>query len=174
MKKINSYLTFRLKGELFAIGVEKVLEIIETSEEHAITALPKAPETIQGVVNFRGNVIPVVNTRKKFDIEEYAENEKHVVMVLNLTIGGVEQVIGAMADKVVDVIEIDKKDIQSVPEVGKGYDSDYIAGVVFRNDNFIMLLDIEAAIDSAEIVQLRKEEEADINEGDEAVVEVAE
>lgn len=163
---MKSYLTFRLKGELFAIGVEQVLEIIETSEDHSITSLPKAPDAIEGVVNFRGNVIPVVNTRQKFDLATYEEGERFVIMVLNLNLNGNEQIVGAMSDKVVDVIEIEAAEIQAVPEVGKGYDSEYVSGVVYRNNEFVMVLDIEAAIDADEIIHLKKEdeEEAEVEE----------
>ncbi|MBK3519671.1 chemotaxis protein CheW [Carboxylicivirga marina] len=170
-KQLNSYLTFRLKGELFAIGVEKVLEIIETTEDHTITNLPKAPDAVEGVVNFRGNVIPVVNTRQKFDLENYQEQERFVVMVLNLTLGGEEHIVGAMSDKVVDVIEIVEKEIQPVPEVGKGYNSDYVSGVVYRKGEFVMVLDIEAAIESDEIIQLREEEVEESNEQDGLIAE---
>ncbi|WP_430816905.1 chemotaxis protein CheW [Carboxylicivirga sp. RSCT41] len=168
-QQIKSYLTFRLKGELFAIGVDKVLEIIETSEDHTITNLPKAPEAVEGVVNFRGNVIPVVNTRQKFDLDNYEDQERFVVMVLNLNLGGEEHIVGAMSDKVVDVIEIMEKDIQPVPEVGKGYNSDYVSGVVYRNEEFVMVLDIEAAIDSDEIIQIKNEEEEEIVTDEEAI-----
>jgi purine-binding chemotaxis protein CheW len=157
VKKSESYLLFRLQEELFAISVHKVLEIIETGEEHSITHLPKAPPCVNGVVNFRGNVIPVVNTRLKFDLEDYTNTEKFVVMVLSLQMNNQELYIGAMSDKVVDVIEISEKDIKPVPEVGKGYNANYIKGVLHHNNRFIMLLNIEAAIGTDEIVKLKDE-----------------
>lgn len=169
-KTNNSFLTFILNNEFFALGVEKVLEIIETSDENTLTNLPKAPESVEGVANFRGNVIPIVNTRLKFDMPAYASNERFVIMVLQLNIGGVQQIIGTMADKVVDVIEIQEKDIQAVPEVGQGVNSDYIQGVVHRQDKFIMLLDLESAIQSDEIIRL--EDTVETKEGPEdAIIE---
>ena len=157
IKSSNSYLTFRMQAELFAIGVDKVLEIIEIGEEHSITNLPKAPATISGVVNFRGNVIPVVDTRKKFDLEYYKESDKYVIMVLNLKINNTEHLVGAMADKVVDVVEIVDADIKPVPVIGKGYNSEFISGVVNRDNSFIMLLNLEAAISTEDIVKLKEE-----------------
>jgi purine-binding chemotaxis protein CheW len=150
----DSYLLFRLQEELFAVSVHKVLEIIETGEEHVITHLPKAPHTISGVVNFRGNVIPVVNARLKFDLDDYSTDEKFVVIVLNLWINNQEHIIGATSDKVVDVIELTEKDIKPVPKVGQGYNSDYIRGVVYRDGRFIMLLNLEATIGSSEIINI--------------------
>ncbi|MBK3516886.1 chemotaxis protein CheW [Carboxylicivirga marina] len=157
--KSTSFLTFMLDGELFAIGVHKVLEIIETGADHSVTNLPKAPDTIEGVVNFRGNVIPIVNSRLKFDMATYGCDDKFVIMVLKLMLNNTEQIVGAMADKVVDVIEIDEKEIQPVPEVGKGLNSDFITGVLHRNNQFITLLDFEKAISSDEIIQLKTEDD---------------
>lgn len=169
-KTVHSYLTFLLEGELFAISVHKVLEIIETGEEHNITPLPKAPESISGVVNFRGNVIPVVDTRMKFDLPAYEEDQKFVIMVLNLTLNNNEHFVGAKADKVVDVIEIDNKEIKPVPEVGQGYNSEYIQGVVHHEGQFVMLLDLDAAMGTDEIVHLKEhiEEEAEAIEDGES------
>lgn len=155
-KTSESYLLFRLQDDFFAVSVHKVLEIIETDEEHIITHLPKAPETISGVVNFRGNVIPVVNTRLKFDLDTYQKKDKFVVIVLNLILNNQEHIIGAMSDKVVDVIELTRKDIKPVPQVGQGYNSDYLQGVVYRNGKFIMLLDLEATIGTTDIIQLKE------------------
>jgi purine-binding chemotaxis protein CheW len=162
-KTLESYLTFKLEGELFAISVHKVLEIIETGDEHNITHLPKAPEAISGVVNFRGNVIPVVDTRMKFDLPTYEEKQKFVIMVLNLTLNNNEHFVGAMADKVVDVIEINEQEIKPVPEVGQGYNSEYIRGVIHREGQFIMLLDLDRAMGTDEIVHLKEQ----IAEGEE-------
>ncbi|MBS2100657.1 chemotaxis protein CheW [Carboxylicivirga linearis] len=153
----NSYLLFRLQEELFAVSVHKVLEIIETGDEHHITHLPKAASSIAGVVNFRGDVIPVVNSRLKFDMDNYSEGEKFVVIILNLQINEQEHVVGLKADKVVDVIEIKNEDVKPIPEVGQGYNSDYIEGVVNRANKFIMLLNLENAISSNEIVKLKED-----------------
>lgn len=160
---VNSFLTFLLEGETFAITVKKVLEVIETGEEHTITHLPKAPPAICGVVNFRGNVIPVIDTRIKFDLTPYKENDRFVIIVLNLIINGNEHTVGAMADKVVDVVEISEEMVKPIPEVGKGYNSDYIDGVVHRDNTFVMLLNLEAAIGTTDIVNLNVDSE-DSNE----------
>ena len=159
----NSYLLFRLQEELFAISVHKVLEIIETGEEHTITHLPKAPPSISGVVNFRGNVIPVVNARLKFDLDDYENEEKFVVIVLNLELNNHEHVVGAQSDKVVDVIEISQSEIKPVPEVGQGYNSEYLNGIVHRNGKFIMLLNLEEAIGSDDIIKLKEQETPEEN-----------
>jgi len=165
-KKTESYLAFRLQGELFAVSVHKVLEIIETGDEHTITHLPKASESIAGVVNFRGNVIPVVDTRMKFDMRPYEDTDKFVVIVLNLNINNTEHFVGAKADKVVDVLEISDHEIKNVPEVGQGYNSDFIQGVIHRENNFLMLLNLEAAMGTEEIISLKNIENETLVEAD--------
>ncbi len=156
--KPESFLLFRLQQELFAISVHKVLEIIETGEENKITHLPKAPSSISGVVNFRGDVVPVVNTRLKFDLDNYKDDEKFVVIILKLIINNEPHIIGAMSDKVVDVIEISESEIKSVPEVGKGYNAEFINGVIHRDNQFVMLINMEAAIVNEEIISLKEKE----------------
>jgi len=173
-KKTESYLAFRLQGELFAVSVHKVLEIIETGDEHTITYLPKASKSIAGVVNFRGNVIPVVDTRMKFDMRPYEDNDKFVVIVLNLTINNSEHFIGAKADKVVDVLEISDNEIKNVPEVGQGYNSDFIKGVIHRDNKFLMLLNLEAAMGTEEIISLKNTETEEVIEADEMGTDSAE
>ncbi|MBK3519677.1 chemotaxis protein CheW [Carboxylicivirga marina] len=170
INKSQSFLTFQLANELFAISVHKVLEIIETDEEHNITPLPKAPPTVSGVINFRGNVIPVIDTRMKFDMPFYQEGERFVVMVLNLQIGDTKHLVGCKTDKVVDVIEIDMDKVEDVPAIAKGYNSEYIDGVVNRNERFIMLLNLEEAIGSDDIVSLKKED-VELEEASEQTVE---
>ncbi len=174
-KDIESYLTFKLQNELFAISVHKVLEIIETGEEHTITPLPKAPPAISGVVNFRGHVIPVVDTRQKFDFQDYVDGDKFVVIVLNLNVYGNDHFIGAMVDKVVDVIEMDTTLIRPVPEVGQGYNSEFIRGVVHYDKRFIMILNLEAAMGTNEIISLKVDEMQDAEAAAEpALVEASE
>jgi len=166
-KNTESYLVFRLQGELFAVSVHKVLEIIETDDEHTITYLPKASESIAGVVNFRGNVIPVLDTRMKFDMRPYEEDDKFVVIVLNLNINNSEHFVGAKADKVIDVLEITEDEIKPVPEVGQGYNSDFIKGVIHRDNRFLMLLNLEATMGTEDIISLKKPEIDELVEADE-------
>ncbi len=156
--KSESFLLFRLKQELFAINVHKVLEIIETGEENKITPLPKAPRYISGVVNFRGDVVPVINTRLKFDLDNYRVNEKFVIIILKLIINNEPHIIGAKSDKVVDVIEISESEIKSVPAVGKGLNAEFIQGVIYRDNQSVMLINMETVITNNEIISLKEKE----------------
>jgi purine-binding chemotaxis protein CheW len=141
---------------MFTINVASILEVIETGEEHPITHLPKAPEYIEGVVNFRGEILPIVNSRIKLDMPNYGENEYFVIIVYNLSLNNQSVQVGMMADKVVDVIEIEASDIRPISEIGLTYDSDFIDGVVLKNKEFITLLNIEEILSCDDIVQFKQ------------------
>ena len=133
----STYLTFVLGKELFAVNVVNVLEVLEQQQ---ITRVPKAPEHILGIINFRGDILPVVNTQHKFNLPTIDEESKNYIIVFDLTKNNVRYTVAATADGVKDVIEIDPIEIKPVPEMGINYDSRYMAGVIRRNDTFILLI----------------------------------
>ena len=133
----STFLTFLLGNELFAVNVANVLEVLEQQQ---ITRVPRAPEHIMGIINFRGEILPVVNTRQKFNLPTIDEESKNFIIVYDLTKDEVNYTVSATADGVKDVIEIDPSEIKPVPEMGLSYDTRYIAGVIRRNDAFILLI----------------------------------
>lgn len=133
----ETYLTFILGKDLFAVNVKNVLEVLEQQQ---ITRVPKAPEHILGIINFRGEILPVFNTWKKFNLPTTENSEKHLLIVY--TIGEAEDQfrISASSDGVRDVIDIAPEEIKPVPEMGLGYDYRFIAGVIKRDENFILII----------------------------------
>lgn len=156
---LKSYLTFHLGGEMFTVNVASVLEIIEPGEEYVITPLPKAPGSIAGVVNFRGHVLPILNLRVKMDMDNYKDNERFVIIILSLELDGQSELVGMIADKVVDVIEIEEADKRPVPLIGQGYDSEFIEGVVLKDKHFIMMLNTEAVLSIEDVIKLKMDAE---------------
>jgi purine-binding chemotaxis protein CheW len=136
----QTFLTFLLGREYFAVNVAKVLEVLE--RQH-ITTIPQAPEQILGIINFRGDILPVVDTRLKFNLPSQNSEDKNFVIVYDISTEGNKFVIAATADSVKDVIEIADSEIKPVPEMGISYNTRYIIGAVRRDNSFIMLLDIE-------------------------------
>ena len=136
----ETYLTFQLGKEYFAVNVVKVLEVLE--KQH-ITKVPQAPDHILGIINFRGDILPVVDTRKKFNLPSLSLEEKNFIIVFDFSIDSKNIIIAATADAVKDVIEIKPDEIKPVPEMGISYNTKFIAGAVRRDENFILLLDIE-------------------------------
>ncbi len=150
---INSYLSFKLDNELYAAHVSKVLNILEMTR---ITRVPKAPAYMKGVINLRGMVLPVIDTRIKFAMPEAQYTDKTCIVVMDLEIDGELVHVGALVDEVVAVLEIDNKQIEPPPGIGKTYRSDFITGVAKVEDNFVMILDMIKIFSTGEIESIKK------------------
>ena len=148
----QTFLTFLLGQEYFAVNVTKVLEVLEKQD---ITKVPKTPPHILGIINFRGDILPVVDTRLKFNLPSQDLEDKNFVIVFDLSTENNKFIIAATADSVKDVIEILDNEIKSVPEMGISYNTKFISGAIRRNDEFILLLDIDKvfSLSDAESVQ---------------------
>ncbi len=149
--EINSYLTFRLENEVYALNTANVLHILEMQK---ITKVPKAPDYILGVINLRGAVIPVIDTRKKFELPGIELTSKTCILVLELILPANELIIGTMVDEVSEVIEIQEKDIKPPPAIGDNYRAEFIEGVAVNDDGFILILDLEKLLTGDEITKL--------------------
>jgi purine-binding chemotaxis protein CheW len=142
---LNSFLTFRLGDELF---VSKVLEILEIPK---ITKVPRSPAFMRGVVNLRGNVLPVIDTRNKFGLPSVDDTVNSCILVLNIDLEGKEIVLGAIVDEVQEVMEIDPAAIQALPTVGAKYKTEFIEGMVKQHEQFIMVLNLNLVFTSDEV-----------------------
>jgi purine-binding chemotaxis protein CheW len=138
MEKLT-YLTFVIGKEYFAVNVQYVLEVLQHQQ---ITPVPQTPAHILGIINFRGDILPVIDTRQKFNIAIDDDATRQITIVFDVSTEGQSVVIAATADAVKDVIEIDSAEIKPVPEMGISYDSRLIAGAIRRENQFIMLLDM--------------------------------
>lgn len=152
-EKIISYLTFKLGDELFASNVSRVMNILELTK---ITKVPKAPSYMKGVINLRGDVLPVVDTRLKFGMEETQFTPSTCILVLIIEFEGETVHLGALVDSVQEVLEIEDKEILPPPSIGSTYRSDFIIGVVEHDENFIMVLDVEKVFTGEELKQLKE------------------
>jgi len=145
------YLTFRLGDELFAIDVGQVREVLEME---TITAVPNALEFMRGIINVRGSVVPVVDLRAKFGMSAI-ENTVHTrVVVMELDLDGEVNVLGALADSVHEVIELNPDTIEPPPRLGNRWRSQFIKGVGKRDERFILILDIEKVFSLEELTTL--------------------
>lgn len=154
----QSYLTFRLDDELFATSVENVLEILELSK---ITKVPRSPRFMRGVINLRGNVLPVIDARLKFGLPRAEDTVNTCILVLNIHVEGENLRLGALVDAVQEVIEIDSSNIQPAPSIGSKYRSEFIEGMVKLNEQFIMLLNLDKVFNSDDITILQETTEGD-------------
>jgi purine-binding chemotaxis protein CheW len=148
---MNSFLSFRLGEELFAANVGKVLEILEIPK---VTKVPRSPAFMRGVINLRGNVLPVIDTRAKFGLPATDDTVNTCILVMNIAMEGRDIILGAVVDAVQEVMEIDESSIQSVPTVGARYKTEFIEGMVKLNEQFIMVLNLDLVFTSEEVAIL--------------------
>jgi purine-binding chemotaxis protein CheW len=149
----HSYLSFSLGEELFAVNVAKVLEILEVTK---ITKVPKSPEYMRGVINLRGSVLPVIDTRVKFDMGLTTHTVNTCIMVLNIRMDNDTLVLGALVDAVQEVLEIGAEQIKPAPSIGSKYKSEFIDGMVKIDEQFIMLLNIDRVLSSNELITVKE------------------
>ena len=151
--EINSYLTFKIGKEEFGAHVSKVLNILELQK---ITKVPKSPDYMKGVINLRGMVLPVIDTRVKFDMTPAEFTDNTCIIVMELNVNDKTLNIGALVDSVVAVREIDEQKIQATPSIGNNYKSEFITGVVKIDEDFIMIPDLVKLFTSDEFNKLKK------------------
>lgn len=149
----NSYLSFKLGDEVFAVHVGQVLNILEMTR---ITEVPKAPEYMRGVINLRGTILPVVDTRIKFGMTPIVKTKSTCIVVMEVDIYGETVLVGTLVDDVQAVLEIDKAGIQPPPSIGSKYKSEFIYGMAKQEDDFIMLLDMDKILSADEILDIQE------------------
>ncbi|MFA6401962.1 MAG: chemotaxis protein CheW [Salinivirgaceae bacterium] len=147
----NTYLTFRLGKEYFASNVSKVLNILEMLP---ITHIPKAPDYMKGVINLRGLVLPVIDTRIKFGMTPTEMSPSTGILVLDIHVNGVAAKLGAIVDSVDEVIELGEADIQEPPSIGTKYKSEFIEGMAKKDQGFIMILNMDKVFSADEILEV--------------------
>lgn len=149
----STYLTFVLGKEYFAVCVDEVLEVLQHQQ---ITSVPKTPDHILGIINFRGDILPVVDTRIKFNLSTQDENQRSIIIVFDIAGEDQRIQIAATADAVKDVIEVDPDEIKPVPEMGISYNAKFISGAIRRNDTFIMMLNIEKVFSISDLAMVQQ------------------
>jgi len=151
--QVNSFLSFKLGEEEFAANVSKVLNILELTR---ITKVPKAPSFMKGVINLRGMVLPVIDTRLKFEMSATVSTDKTCIIVLELDLDHEKVYVGSLVDEVVAVLELENKQIEPPPNIGSKYKSEFIYGMTKKEDKFIMLLDMEKIFSEMELDQIKE------------------
>ncbi|MDI6761879.1 MAG: chemotaxis protein CheW [Thermodesulfobacteriota bacterium] len=149
----GKYLTFSLAGEEYGVGILKVKEIIGMMP---ITTVPRTPSYVKGVINLRGKVIPVVDLRLKFGMEEIGYTERTCIIVVETRGQGGSVLIGIVVDSVSEVLNIKSADIEETPTFGARLDTDYILGMAKMNGGVKILLDIDKVLSAEEVAVLDK------------------
>ena len=151
----RQYLTFKLADEVFGIEVSKVREVLDFT---TITKIPRTPDFMSGVINLRGNVVPVVDLRLCFEMSKTEKTVNTCIVVMEMLIEGESTVIGALADSVEEVIDLEPEQIQPAPRMGTQIRTDFIKGMGRREAQFIMILDIDRVFSAEELSTVRGSE----------------
>lgn len=133
--------TFEVGNEEFAIDILKVREINRLME---LTRVPQSPPDVEGVINLRGRIIPVIDLRRRFGIGEAKRDDKTRIVVVEVN----KRVLGFLVDCVHEVLRINSDIVDQAPTTACGLRSDYVAGVAKLSDRLIILLDIEKLLGS--------------------------
>ncbi len=149
----GKYLTFLLKNEEYAININKIIEIIGMQ---AITAIPKTPAAIKGVINLRGKIIPVMDLRVKFGMEEKEYDERTCTIVVEILHDEEQKQVGLIVDTVNEVADINNVDNPPTYDE-QGYEK-FLLGIGKLKDRVIMLLDINDIITGSDVAHFSEKE----------------
>lgn len=144
----SQYLTFKLDQELFAVDIGKVREVLEFT---TMTKVPRMPDFMRGVINLRGNVVPVVDMRLKLGLSKTEKTVDTCVVISEVAVDGERTVLGALVDSVQEVIDLDASSVAPPPHMGSRVDSAVIRGMGKREDQFIMILDLDKVFTASEL-----------------------
>ncbi|MBF0621145.1 MAG: chemotaxis protein CheW [Magnetococcales bacterium] len=154
----TQFLTFTLAEETFAVSINQIREVLEFT---SLTEIPSTPEFMVGVINLRGHVVPVVDMRIKFGMEQAERTVNTCIIIIEVKINEDDSVLlGAMADSVNEVMELRKDAIEPAPKIGTGIDTDYILGMGKQGNNFVILLDTQKVFSMEEMGVLKSAERA--------------
>ena len=152
----TQYLTFTLAEEVFAIDISQVREVLDYT---TVTKVPRTPPFMRGVINLRGNVVPVVDMRVKFDMTAADTTVNTCIIIVEINVDDETTILGAMADSVQEVLELEPGQIEPPPRIGTRLNTEFIHGMGKRGDQFIMILDIDKVFSAAELASVSGEQE---------------
>lgn len=155
--EVRQYLTFKLEGEIFALDVGKVREILDYTN---ITKVPQTPEFMKGVINLRGSVVPVVDMRLKFGIAPQEKTVDTCIIVVEISIDNETTILGALVDSVQEVFELEPSHIEPAPRIGTKLRTDFILGMGKRDDLFVIILDIDKVFSAEDLDTVQNMAEA--------------
>jgi len=148
----TQYLTFKLGDEIFALDISKVREVLDFT---TITKVPRTPEFMRGVINLRGSVVPVVDIKLKFGMPMTEKTVNTCIIITEVTVDGETMVLGALADSVQEVIDLDPDHIEPAPKIGTKLKTEFIKGMGKQGEHFIILLDIDKVFSTEELALVK-------------------
>ena len=136
----KQYLTFKLREEVFALEITKVREVLEYT---TVTKVPRTPDFMSGVINLRGNVVPVIDLNLKLGMPQTENTIDTCIIIVEIAVGDETVILGALADSVQEVIDIEPENIEPAPRIGTSLNIEFLKGMGKKDDEFMMILDID-------------------------------
>jgi purine-binding chemotaxis protein CheW len=140
---VTEWVTFRLDAEKYGIDVMRVREVLRNTE---IAPVPGTPDFVLGIINLRGNVVTVIDTRKRFGMPPKAIDEASRIVILEAG----DEVVGMMVDSVAEVVDLRASSIETAPNVGNDESAKFIQGVSNRDDGLLILVDLNKLLNGKE------------------------
>lgn len=147
----QKYLTFKVSDGIYGVGIDDVKEIIEYS---TVTRVPLTAAFIRGVINLRGNVVPVVDLAIRIDKQSQEVSKRTCIIVVELEANGEKSDVGFVVDTVNAVLDIPEENIEPSPQFGADIRSDFIGGMGKVNEGFVVLLELARVLSIDELSQL--------------------
>jgi purine-binding chemotaxis protein CheW len=149
----TQYLSFQLESETFALEIIKVREVLDYT---TATTIPLTPDFMRGVINLRGSAVPVVDLRVKFGMPGRENTTDTCIIIVEASVHGEPVLIGALADAVEEVFDLEDDMIEPPPSVGINMSIDFIRGMGKRDDDFIIILDIDRVFSEDDLAMAEK------------------
>jgi len=147
-QEIEQYLTFMLGGKVYGLAILNIKEIIEYGD---ITEVPMTPDFISGVINLRGNVVPVVDLSQRFSGLAMQQTKRTSIIILEVKNDDLRIEIGVTVDMVNEVLDIPMGEIEAAPSLGNQIQTNFISGMAKMNGKLLILLDIEHVLSIDEL-----------------------
>lgn len=144
----TQYHSFKLDEEEFALDISRVREVLDFTR---ITKVPQTPDFMKGVINLRGSVVPVVDLNMKFGIKDTEKTVNTRIIIGEIDIDGEATIIGALADSVHEVMELEPDKIEPAPKIGTRLNTEFLKGMGKRDEEFVMILDIDRVFSADEL-----------------------
>jgi purine-binding chemotaxis protein CheW len=153
VEQASQYLTFRLGEEVFALEISQVREVLDYPQ---ITRVPRMPQFMRGVINLRGSVVPVVDLRLKFGMSATEQTVNTCIIIVEVAIEGEATLLGALADSVQEVIDLEPSQIEPPPRMGASIHAEFIRGMGKREERFVIILDVDRVFSPGELALVQE------------------
>jgi purine-binding chemotaxis protein CheW len=151
MTEVEQYLSFKLEDEVFALDITKVREVLDLK---SITKVPKTPDFMRGIINLRGNVVPVVDLRLKFGMSKTEKTVTTCIIIVETKLDEDKIMIGALADSVQEVFDLNADQIEPPPTLGTKLNVDFIKGMGKLDDRLVIILNIDKVFSEEEVASI--------------------